>query len=76
MSLLLSLAFLKVGDFYYYGYENQSRNLEMSMQMYAQAALNGEAQVGYVLICGIKPVDVLRLFKSCKVILQFLVHLV
>uniref|UniRef100_A0ABM5GHS8 Protein sel-1 homolog 3 n=1 Tax=Pogona vitticeps TaxID=103695 RepID=A0ABM5GHS8_9SAUR len=39
-----TFAFLKVGDFYYYGYENQSRNLEMSMQMYAQAALNGEAQ--------------------------------
>ncbi|XP_063166545.1 protein sel-1 homolog 3 [Candoia aspera] len=39
-----SFAFLKVGDFYYYGYQNQSRNLDMSAHMYAQAALNGDAQ--------------------------------
>ncbi|XP_062991190.1 protein sel-1 homolog 3 [Elgaria multicarinata webbii] len=39
-----SFAYLKVGDFYYYGYWNQSRNLDMSVQMYAQAALYGDAQ--------------------------------
>ncbi|KAJ7327057.1 hypothetical protein JRQ81_016816 [Phrynocephalus forsythii] len=39
-----TFALLKVGDFYYYGYQNRSRNLDMSMQMYAQAALYGEAQ--------------------------------
>ncbi|XP_053107817.1 protein sel-1 homolog 3 isoform X2 [Hemicordylus capensis] len=39
-----SFAFLKVGDFYYYGYQNQSKDLAMSVQMYAQAALDGDAQ--------------------------------
>nr|XP_034969393.1 LOW QUALITY PROTEIN: protein sel-1 homolog 3 [Zootoca vivipara] len=39
-----SFAYLKVGDFYYYGYRNQSRNLAISVQMYAQAALYGDAQ--------------------------------
>uniref|UniRef100_A0A670JAQ4 SEL1L family member 3 n=1 Tax=Podarcis muralis TaxID=64176 RepID=A0A670JAQ4_PODMU len=39
-----SFAYLKVGDFYYYGYRNQSRNLDISVQMYAQAALYGDAQ--------------------------------
>ncbi|XP_061440314.1 protein sel-1 homolog 3 isoform X2 [Rhineura floridana] len=39
-----SFAYLKVGDFYYYGYQNQSRNLDMSVQMYAQAALYGDPQ--------------------------------
>uniref|UniRef100_A0A8C5SFF7 SEL1L family member 3 n=1 Tax=Laticauda laticaudata TaxID=8630 RepID=A0A8C5SFF7_LATLA len=41
-----SFAYLKVGDFYYYGYQNQSRNLDMSARMYAQAALMEDAQVG------------------------------
>ncbi|XP_066488457.1 protein sel-1 homolog 3 [Tiliqua scincoides] len=39
-----SFAYLKVGDFYYYGYQNQSRDLDMSVTMYAQAALDGDAQ--------------------------------
>uniref|UniRef100_A0A670ZAB8 SEL1L family member 3 n=1 Tax=Pseudonaja textilis TaxID=8673 RepID=A0A670ZAB8_PSETE len=39
-----SFAYLKVGDFYYYGYQNQSRNLDMSARMYAQAALMKDAQ--------------------------------
>ncbi|ETE61466.1 Protein sel-1-like 3 [Ophiophagus hannah] len=39
-----SFAYLKVGDFYYYGYQNQSRNLDMSARMYAQAALMEDAQ--------------------------------
>ncbi|KAF7248144.1 hypothetical protein EYD10_05861 [Varanus komodoensis] len=39
-----SFAYLKVGDFYYYGYWNQSKNLDRSIQMYAQAALDGDAQ--------------------------------
>ncbi|KAJ6659376.1 hypothetical protein lerEdw1_019108 [Lerista edwardsae] len=39
-----SFAYLKVGDFYYYGYQNHSRDLGMSVRMYAQAALDGDAQ--------------------------------
>ncbi|XP_077157605.1 protein sel-1 homolog 3 [Paroedura picta] len=39
-----ALAYLKVGDFYYYGYQNQSKDLDLSVQMYAQAALDGDAQ--------------------------------
>ncbi|XP_058049194.1 protein sel-1 homolog 3 isoform X2 [Ahaetulla prasina] len=39
-----SFAYLKVGDFYYYGYQNQSRNLDMAARMYAQAALREDAQ--------------------------------
>lgn len=35
-----------MGDFYYYGYQNQSKDLELSMRMYAQAALEGDSQVG------------------------------
>lgn len=46
--LFFSIAYLKVGDFYYYGYQNHSRDLGMSVRMYAQAALGGDAQVsGY-----------------------------
>ncbi|KAJ7425358.1 hypothetical protein WISP_23837 [Willisornis vidua] len=37
-------AYLKMGDFYYYGYQNQSKDLELSMRMYAQAALEGDSQ--------------------------------
>ncbi|NXU58007.1 SE1L3 protein, partial [Turnix velox] len=39
-----SFAYLKMGDYYYYGYQNQSKNLELSMRMYAQAALEGDSQ--------------------------------
>ncbi|XP_042663773.1 protein sel-1 homolog 3 [Tyto alba] len=39
-----SFAYLKMGDFYYYGYQNQSKDLELSMRMYAQAALEGDSQ--------------------------------
>ncbi|XP_004681422.1 PREDICTED: protein sel-1 homolog 3 [Condylura cristata] len=39
-----SFAYLKMGDLYYYGHENQSQDLELSVQMYAQAALDGDAQ--------------------------------
>uniref|UniRef100_A0A8D0HBT8 SEL1L family member 3 n=1 Tax=Sphenodon punctatus TaxID=8508 RepID=A0A8D0HBT8_SPHPU len=39
-----SFAYLKMGDFYYYGHQNQSKDLNLSMQMYAQAALDGDAQ--------------------------------
>ncbi|XP_070613089.1 protein sel-1 homolog 3 isoform X2 [Erythrolamprus reginae] len=39
-----SFAHLKVGDFYYYGYQNQSRNLDVAARMYAQAALKKDAQ--------------------------------
>ncbi|NWW44456.1 SE1L3 protein, partial [Pedionomus torquatus] len=39
-----SVAYLKMGDFYYYGYQNQSKDLELSMRMYAQAALEGDSQ--------------------------------
>ncbi|XP_060102199.1 protein sel-1 homolog 3 [Heteronotia binoei] len=39
-----SFAYLKVGDFYYYGYQNQAKDLDRSVQMYAQAALDGDAQ--------------------------------
>ncbi|XP_070804831.1 LOW QUALITY PROTEIN: protein sel-1 homolog 3 [Pituophis catenifer annectens] len=39
-----SFAYLKVGDFYYYGYQNQSKSLDMSARMYAQAALREDAQ--------------------------------
>lgn len=40
-----------MGDFYYYGYQNQSKDLELSMRMYAQAALEGDSQVRLQL-CG------------------------
>ncbi|NXT02358.1 SE1L3 protein, partial [Jacana jacana] len=39
-----SVAYLKMGDFYYYGYRNQSKDLELSLRMYAQAALEGDSQ--------------------------------
>ncbi|KAM3831833.1 protein sel-1 homolog 3 isoform 2-T2 [Vipera latastei] len=39
-----SFAYLKVGDFYYYGYQNQTRNLDRSAHMYAEAALKEDAQ--------------------------------
>ncbi|XP_006866364.1 PREDICTED: protein sel-1 homolog 3 [Chrysochloris asiatica] len=39
-----SFAYLKMGDLYYYGHENQSQDLELSVQMYAQAALDGDSQ--------------------------------
>ncbi|XP_042324356.1 protein sel-1 homolog 3 isoform X2 [Sceloporus undulatus] len=42
-----TFAYLKVGDFYYYGYQNQTRNLSISIQMYSQAALHGDAQGFY-----------------------------
>ncbi|XP_070308172.1 protein sel-1 homolog 3 isoform X1 [Odocoileus virginianus] len=41
-----SFAYLKMGDLYYYGHQNQSQDLELSLQMYAQAALDGDSQ-GY-----------------------------
>ena len=34
-----------MGDLYYYGHPNQSQDLELSVQMYAQAALDGDSQV-------------------------------
>ncbi|XP_075050856.1 protein sel-1 homolog 3 [Mixophyes fleayi] len=37
-------ALLKMGDMYYYGAKNQHRDLELSMKMYTQAALQGDAQ--------------------------------
>ncbi|XP_026311878.1 protein sel-1 homolog 3 [Piliocolobus tephrosceles] len=40
-----SFAYLKMGDLYYYGHQNQSQDLELSVQMYAQAALDGDSQV-------------------------------
>lgn len=40
-----SPAYLKMGDLYYYGHPNQSQDLELSVQMYAQAALDGDSQV-------------------------------
>uniref|UniRef100_M3YZ56 Protein sel-1 homolog 3 n=1 Tax=Mustela putorius furo TaxID=9669 RepID=M3YZ56_MUSPF len=39
-----SFAYLKMGDLYYYGHQNQSQDLELSVQMYAQAALDGDSQ--------------------------------
>ncbi|KFO21677.1 Protein sel-1 like protein 3 [Fukomys damarensis] len=39
-----SFAYLKMGDLYYYGHQNQSQDLELSLQMYAQAALDGDSQ--------------------------------
>ncbi|XP_062963851.1 protein sel-1 homolog 3 isoform X2 [Cynocephalus volans] len=39
-----SFAYLKMGDLYYYGHQNQSQDLESSVQMYAQAALDGDSQ--------------------------------
>ncbi|XP_007521468.2 protein sel-1 homolog 3 isoform X2 [Erinaceus europaeus] len=39
-----SFAYLKMGDLYYYGRPNQSQDLELSVQMYAQAALDGDSQ--------------------------------
>ncbi|XP_053433719.1 protein sel-1 homolog 3 isoform X1 [Nycticebus coucang] len=39
-----SFAYLKMGDLYYYGHQNRSQDLELSMQMYAQAALDGDSQ--------------------------------
>ncbi|XP_074947829.1 protein sel-1 homolog 3 isoform X2 [Phalacrocorax aristotelis] len=39
-----SFAYLKMGDFYYYGYQNHSKDLELSVRMYAQAALEGDSQ--------------------------------
>lgn len=42
---LCSTAYLKMGDLYYYGHQNQSQDLELSVQMYAQAALDGDSQV-------------------------------
>nr|XP_056711082.1 protein sel-1 homolog 3 [Euleptes europaea] len=39
-----SFAYLKVGDIYYYGYQNQSKDFDISVQMYAQAAVDGDAQ--------------------------------
>ncbi|XP_053560053.1 protein sel-1 homolog 3 [Bombina bombina] len=37
-------ALLKMGDLYYYGSNNHTRDLESSMQMYTQAALQGDSQ--------------------------------
>uniref|UniRef100_A0A674I5I4 SEL1L family member 3 n=1 Tax=Terrapene triunguis TaxID=2587831 RepID=A0A674I5I4_9SAUR len=39
-----SFAYLKMGDFYYYGYQNHSKDFEQSVQMYAQAAFEGDSQ--------------------------------
>ncbi|XP_048219820.1 protein sel-1 homolog 3 isoform X2 [Perognathus longimembris pacificus] len=39
-----SFAYLKMGDLYYYGHPNQTQDLELSVQMYAQAALDGDSQ--------------------------------
>ncbi|KAM6220683.1 protein sel-1 homolog 3 [Rhynchocyon petersi] len=39
-----SFAYLKMGDLYYYGHQNHSQDLELSVQMYAQAALDGDSQ--------------------------------
>ncbi|ELK06441.1 SEL1-like repeat-containing protein KIAA0746, partial [Pteropus alecto] len=38
------VTYLKMGDLYYYGHQNQSQDLELSVQMYAQAALDGDSQ--------------------------------
>ncbi|XP_069833592.1 protein sel-1 homolog 3 [Dendropsophus ebraccatus] len=37
-------ALLKMGDLYYYGGKNQLKDLELSMKMYTQAAIQGESQ--------------------------------
>ncbi|XP_075705600.1 protein sel-1 homolog 3 [Rhinoderma darwinii] len=37
-------ALLKMGDMYYYGGRNQHKDLELSMKLYTQAALQGESQ--------------------------------
>ncbi|KAM4807645.1 protein sel-1 homolog 3 [Rhinophrynus dorsalis] len=42
-----SFALLKMGDLYYYGNTNQSRNLELSMELYTYAALQGDSQGFY-----------------------------
>ncbi|XP_054437986.1 protein sel-1 homolog 3 [Pteronotus mesoamericanus] len=39
-----SFAYLKMGDLYYYGHQNESQDLELSVQMYAQAAVDGDSQ--------------------------------
>ncbi|XP_036620786.1 protein sel-1 homolog 3 [Trichosurus vulpecula] len=39
-----AFAYLKMGDLYYYGHQNQSKDLDLSVQMYAQAALDGDSQ--------------------------------
>ncbi|CAN2388529.1 Sel1-like repeats [Pristimantis euphronides] len=40
-------ALLKMGDMYYYGGKHQHKDLELSMTMYTQAALQGESQGFY-----------------------------
>ncbi|XP_066429312.1 protein sel-1 homolog 3 [Eleutherodactylus coqui] len=40
-------ALLKMGDMYYYGDKSQHKDLELSMKMYTQAALQGESQGFY-----------------------------
>lgn len=42
-----SFAYLKMGDLYYYGYRNESRNTDLAGVMYAQAALQNESQGFY-----------------------------
>ncbi|XP_008117030.2 protein sel-1 homolog 3 isoform X1 [Anolis carolinensis] len=66
-----TFAYLKVGDFYYYGYQNQSRDLDMSIQMYSQAALNGDAQGFYNLATLLEegysiPSDILDHLEICR----------
>ncbi|XP_066576090.1 protein sel-1 homolog 3 isoform X2 [Amia ocellicauda] len=39
-----SYGFLKMGDYYYYGHNNQSQDIEMSILMYANAALTDSSQ--------------------------------
>ncbi|XP_028658000.1 protein sel-1 homolog 3 [Erpetoichthys calabaricus] len=41
-----TLAFLKMGDFYYYGHKNQTKDIHLSMAMYINAALRRDPQ-GY-----------------------------
>uniref|UniRef100_A0A6I8QC19 Sel-1 suppressor of lin-12-like 3 n=1 Tax=Xenopus tropicalis TaxID=8364 RepID=A0A6I8QC19_XENTR len=42
-----SVALLKLGDLYYYGGKNQARDLDMSLMLYTQAALQGDSQGFY-----------------------------
>ncbi|XP_055981565.1 protein sel-1 homolog 3 [Sorex fumeus] len=39
-----SFAYLKMGDLHYYGRPDQPQDLELAVQMYAQAALDGDSQ--------------------------------
>lgn len=60
-----------MGDLYYYGHQNQSQDLELSVQMYAQAALDGDSQVNrrnellVMSLCELARPGVLRCPPAC-----------